>query len=222
MLHNSPKLIAAVLLLFLALNIFYVAPTVFVALRVVSKGGPIKSEWGASSSLADVRLGHIMQRILIVSQKYPGRPLSELLREQIVCSGNCPVFHSNISKFAKEEEIASRQTWSKVSQSPELREVSLRMWDVKRLDVAAARTLGCAVWRHIPLSGARNETIEEFSGELFSGTNGMCKSNSAINLLLPLVVHHHRGRQFDRHEYITTHHEWYVYAIFLRYFCVTI
>jgi hypothetical protein len=193
---------AAFLLLFLALNPIHMALNGGSSLGLMSN-----FDTKRPSSTVHAHIGQIMQRIISASQLQPERPLSDILREHVVCSERCPVFHPNISKFAASaEETASRAQWSRVAQSAELRQVSLQMWAAKRMDVAAARVLGCAVLRSHAMFSSSYDGSQEFSD-----TNGICRSHQQINLLLPLVTHEYRGRSINRTSLLLDPHntEWY-------------
>jgi hypothetical protein len=145
----------------------------------------------------------VLQRIHVASDLRPDRPLADLLRAEIVCSENCPVFQPNLRKFAAlKEESTSFAQWSKQSQSAEMRNISLQMWHAKRMDVAAARVLGCAV-----VDG--HEMFNDEDGH--KDFNGMCSSRQQINILLPLISHQYRGRVINRKEHLNDpqNNEWY-------------
>ncbi len=148
------------------------------------------------------QIHHVLERILSVSQLHPESLLSDLLRAEIVCSNAssppCPVFHPDLHKFEGiSEDTVSVQRWSKVAQPAALRAISLQMWYEKRMDVAAARVLGCAV-----VDG------HEFFPDAFAppndltGRHGMCRLHQQINLVLPMVSHSYRGRAINRTEYL--------------------
>jgi hypothetical protein len=164
-----------------------------------------------SPSVKEQRAQLVLQRILSASEIHPEVSLVHLLHAELVCSNAsgspCPLFRPSIHKFeAVAEEIHSMVAeWSKISQSADLRKISLQMWYEKRMDIAAARVLGCAVVNGSELN-AENEKLEDSVS-----TNAMCRSQQPINLLLPLVFHSYRGRFIDRNEYLhnSKNNEWY-------------
>ncbi len=150
-----------------------------------------------------------MQRILCVSRLHPELSLVDVLRSEIICNSShatpCPEFHPNISKFAGLEDVHSQQKWAKLSQNEVQRQISLRMWHAKRMDIAAARVLGCAV-----VDG--HEFTAPFENpKSMLHTNGMCYSHQQIHILLPLVVFSVRGQVINRTEYLQDpkNDEWY-------------
>jgi hypothetical protein len=162
---------------------------------------------GPSSSKGPPRqrpqIHHVVERILNASELHPESLLSDLLRAEIVCSNSssssppCPVFHPDLHKFENmAQDTASVQLWSKVAQPAALRAISLQMWFEKRMDVAAARVLGCAV-----VDGHEFTAAFAPSNDL-TGTHGMCRLHQQINLVQPLVSHSYRGRFINRTEYL--------------------
>ena len=142
-----------------------------------------------------------MQRVLCASRAHPELNLTDLLRNEIICSANsstspCPVFHPNISKFAGLEDPESKQKWAKQSQNEVQRQISLRMWQSKRMDIAAARVLGCAVADGHEFTSS----FENPNNMLHS--NGMCYLHQQIHVLLPLVVFSVRGQVVNRTQYV--------------------
>jgi hypothetical protein len=149
-----------------------------------------------------------MQRVLCASRARPELNLTDHLRNEIICHSRksstspCPVFHPNISKFAGlVADVESTQKWAKLSQNEIQRQISLRMWQSKRLDIAAARVLGCGVIDGHEFTSA----FENPKNMLHS--NSICHLHQQINLLLPLV----RGRELNRTQYLhdPSNSEWY-------------
>jgi hypothetical protein len=92
------------------------------------------------------------------------------------------------------EEI--KQKWAKQSQNEVQRQISLRMWQSKRMDIAAARVLGCAVADGHEFTSS----FENPNNMLHS--NGMCYLHQQIHVLLPLVVFSVRGQVVNRTQYV--------------------
>lgn len=215
-------IILAFLSLFLAFKTFYVGFSYesTSAMRQESHGDIVRQlerertelvvQGDIVRKLERYRTELVVQRILDEMKRLPELSFSHLLRAELVCSdassSPCPLFHPNIHKFeAIADEIKSISMWSKASQSAALRNISLQMWYEKRMDIAAARVLGCAVLNGSVVSSAYDKPEESI------GTNGLCRSHQQINLLLPLVFHTYRGRFINRTEYLldSQSNEWY-------------
>lgn len=183
-------------------------------MQTVISQSPAMSASSAASSASGAEhamacSGTVMQRILCASYINLTLSLMDLLRHEIICNNShtsrCPEFHPNISKFANLEDVESKQKWAKLSQNEVQRQISLSMWHAKRMDVAAARVLGCAV-----VDGHEfTSTFDNPKNMLHQ--NSMCQLHQQIHVMLPLVVFSVQGKVINRIEYLNDpkNEEWY-------------